>query len=89
VLAVVHTSLAFGLYTAGLKCLDAGQAAIVATVEPVVAGAVGVILLGEALTAPKLLGALLVLAVAVLAQVRLEKTSRREDVSPEVPYRPR
>ena len=37
-LAVVHTSLAFGLYTVGLKRLDAGQAAIVATVEPVVAG---------------------------------------------------
>jgi DME family drug/metabolite transporter len=88
-LAVVHTSLAFGLYTVGLKRLDAGQAAIVATVEPVVAGAVGVILLGEALTAPKLLGALLVLAGAVLAQVRLEKTSRREDVSPEGPYWPR
>jgi len=74
-LAVVHTSLAFGLYTVGLKRLDAGQAAIVATVEPVVAGAIGVVLLGEALTAPKLLGALLVLAGAALAQVRLGETS--------------
>ena len=88
-LAVVHTSLAFGLYTAGLRRLDAGQAAIVATVEPVVAGAVGVVLLGEVLTALKVLGALLVLAGAVLAQVRLEKASRREDVSPEAPSRPR
>lgn len=87
-LAVVHTSLAFGLYTAGLKRLDAGQAAIVATVEPVVAGAIGVILLGEALTAPKLLGALLVLAGAALAQVRLEEASRRENVSPKAPSRP-
>ncbi len=88
-LAVVHTSLAFGLYTAGLKRLDAGQAAIVATVEPVVAGAIGVVLLGEALTAPKLLGALLVLAGAALAQVRLDKASRREDISPEAPSRTR
>ena len=72
-LAVVHTSLAFGLYTAGLKRLDAGQAVIVATVEPVVAGATGVVLLGEELTAPKVLGALLVLAGAALAQVRFEK----------------
>ncbi len=88
-LAVVHTSLAFGLYTVGLKRLDAGQAAIVATVEPVVAGAIGVVLLGEALTAPKVLGALLVLAGAALAQVRLEKASRREGVSPESPSRPR
>ncbi len=74
-LAVVHTSLAFGLYTVGLERLEAGQAAIVATVEPVVAGAIGVVLLGEALTAPKLLGALLVLAGAALAQVRLGETS--------------
>jgi DME family drug/metabolite transporter len=89
VLAVVHTTLAFGLYTAGLKRLDAGQAAIVATVEPVVAGAVGVILLGEALTAPKVFGALLVLAGAALVQARLEKTPRSEDVSLEWPSRPR
>ena len=88
-LAVVHTSLAFGLYTVGLKRLDAGQAAIVATVEPVVAGAIGVVLLGETLTAPKVLGALLVLAGAALAQVRLEKAARSEEVYPESPSRPR
>ncbi len=87
-LAVVHTSLAFGLYTVGLKRLDAGQAAIVATVEPVVAGAIGVVLLGETLTAPKLLGALLVLAGAALAQVRLAKEPRSEDVIPRTPPRP-
>jgi hypothetical protein len=49
-LAVVHTSLAFGLYTAGFKCF-AGQAAIVATVESVAAGAIRVALLGEELSA--------------------------------------
>ena len=87
-LAVVHTALAFGLYTVGLKRLDAGQAAIVATVEPVVAGAIGVVLLGEELTALKVIGALLVLAGAALAQVRLEKTSRGSTV-PEDPSQPR
>jgi DME family drug/metabolite transporter len=79
-LAVVHTALAFGLYTVGLKRLDAGQAAIVATVEPVVAGAIGVVLLGEKLTALKVVGALLVLAGAALAQVSLEKASREGTV---------
>ncbi len=88
-LAVVHTSLAFGLYTVGLKKLDAGQAAIVATVEPVVAGATGVVLLGEELTAPKLLGALLVLAGAALAQIRLGKAPRRESEGYKAPSRPR
>ncbi len=80
-LATVHTALAFGLYTAGLQRLDAGQAAIVATVEPVVAGTVGVALLGEELTAPKLMGAVLVLAGAALAQIRLRKASRGQDVA--------
>jgi drug/metabolite transporter, DME family len=68
-LAVVHTTLAFALYTYGMRHLGAGRAAIVATIEPVVAGATGILLLGEALTGPKLLGALLVLAGAGLTQV--------------------
>lgn len=68
-LAVVHTTLAFALYTFGLRRLEAGRAAIVATVEPVVAGALGVLLLGEELTGLKVLGALLVLSGAALAQV--------------------
>lgn len=68
-LAVVHTALAFALYTFGLRGLEAGRAAIVATVEPVVAGALGVFLLGEDLTVLKGLGAVLVLAGAALAQV--------------------
>ena len=72
-LAVVHTTLAFALYTFGLGRLGAGRAAIVATVEPVVAGALGTLLLGEDLTFPKAIGALLVISGAALAQVRLSK----------------
>ncbi len=72
-LAVVHTTLAFALYTFGLGRLGAGRAAILATVEPVVAGALGTVLLGEELTLPKLAGAVLVISGAALAQVRLRK----------------
>jgi DME family drug/metabolite transporter len=72
-LAVVHTTLGFALYTFGLGRLGAGRAAIVATVEPVVAGALGAWLLREDLTFPKILGALLVISGAALAQVRLRK----------------
>lgn len=75
-LAVVHTTLAFALYTFGLGRLGAGRSAIVATVEPVVAGAVGVVLLGEEATALKVVGALLVIAGAVLAQVRAGKARK-------------
>ena len=69
-LAVVHTTLGFALYTFGLGRLGAGRAAIVATVEPVVAGVLGTALLGEALTFPKALGALLVISGAAMAQAR-------------------
>jgi drug/metabolite transporter, DME family len=72
-LAVVHTTLGFALYTAGLGRLGAGRAAIVATVEPVVAGVLGTALLGEDVTFPKVVGALLVISGAALAQVRLRK----------------
>jgi drug/metabolite transporter, DME family len=74
-LAVVHTTLGFALYTFGLGRLGAGRAAIVATVEPVVAVALGTALLGEALSVPKLVGASLVISGAALAQVRLRKSS--------------
>jgi len=72
-LAVVHTTLAFALYTFGLGRLGAGRAAIVATVEPVVAVALGAALLAEDLTFPKVIGAGLVISGAALAQVRLRK----------------
>ncbi len=75
-LAVVHTTLAFALYTFGLGKLGAGRSAIVATVEPVVAGAIGVVLLGEEATALKVVGALLVIVGAVLAQVRAGKARK-------------
>lgn len=71
--AVVHTALTYALYTYGLRRLEAGQAAILATVEPVVAGLLGVALLNEALTPPKVVGALLVLAGAALAQMHSRK----------------
>jgi drug/metabolite transporter, DME family len=89
ILAVVHTALAFRLYTAGLKRLDAGQAAIVATVEPVAAGAIGVALFGEEISAPKLLGgALGARGRGAGPGVMLEKASRRAAAS-EAPSRPR
>ncbi len=76
-MAVAHTALGYALYTFGIRRLEAGQAAIIATMEAVVAMVLGVALLGEALTFFKTLGGLLVLAGAVLAQVRLRKPRLR------------
>jgi DME family drug/metabolite transporter len=78
-LAVVHTTLAFALYTFGLGRLGAGRAAIVATVEPVVAGTLGTVLLGEDLTVPKAVGGVLVISGAALAQVRVGKNGFRSN----------
>jgi drug/metabolite transporter (DMT)-like permease len=71
---LVHTVLTYALYTFGLQRLEAGQAAILATVEPVVAVALGVVLLGEELTVLKVIGGVLVLCGAALSQVRFRKT---------------
>jgi DME family drug/metabolite transporter len=73
VTVVVHTVLTYALYTFGLQRLEAGQAAILATVEPVVAGTMGAVLLNEELTALKLLGGVLVISGAALAQIRAGK----------------
>lgn len=72
-MAVAHTTLGYALYTFGIRRLEAGQAAIIATMEAVVASILGVALLGEEMTALKLLGGLLVLTGAALAQIRLRK----------------
>lgn len=76
-MAVAHTALGYALYTFGIRRLEAGQAAIIATVEAVVASILGATLLGETLTFLKVLGGLLVLSGAVLAQIRLRKPRLR------------
>lgn len=76
-MAVAHTALGYALYTYGIRRLEAGQAAIIATMEAVVASILGVALLGEEMTLLKVLGGLLVLAGAALAQIRLRKPRLR------------
>ena len=50
------------LYMRGLQNLEAGHAAILATIEPVVAAVVSFLFLGEAFTLQKVLGIVLILA---------------------------
>lgn len=67
-LALGPTVGALVLYTTGLQSVPAGVASVTATLEPVVATLLAVIVLGERLTPPQLLGgALIVGAVAMLA----------------------
>ncbi len=62
------TVVAYAFYTWGIGRVPVGRASIVAMVEPVAAGLLGFIILGERLEPPQLLGAVLVLAGATLAQ---------------------
>lgn len=78
-LGVGPTFLAYRLYTAGLQWVPASTAAIVATVEPVVAAGLGWLVLGEALTAGQGAGAALVLLAGLLAQ---EGAARKEAERP-------
>jgi drug/metabolite transporter, DME family len=61
-LGVVPTYLAYLLYSRGLMRIDATRAAVVATIEPVVAALLAFFLFGEALGAAGYAGAALVLA---------------------------
>ncbi len=68
-LAVVPTVVAYRLLAAGLRVVAPGPAATLALTEPVVAASLGIVVLGERLSVPATLGAVLVLtAVLVLAR---------------------
>ena len=60
-LAFLSTALPFLLYTKGLQGIEAGKAAILATVEPFVAAVVGALVFGEHFDLPKIVGMLLIL----------------------------
>ncbi|GLX00731.1 EamA family transporter [Microtetraspora sp. NBRC 16547] len=73
-LGVVPTALAYGLFFAGLGAVSGTTAAVVALVEPLVAALIGVLLLGEHLTALQLAGGVLLMA-AVYRLARAELTT--------------
>ena len=54
------------LYTKGLEGVASGQASILATVEPVVAALVGILVFRESVTVGKLVGIVLILAAIVM-----------------------
>ncbi|AOS98651.1 threonine and homoserine efflux system [Microbulbifer aggregans] len=67
-LGLLGAGLSFTLYVIGLKRITPTVASIVAMVEPVTAALFGVIVLGENLAAPQVLGiALIVLTVSILS----------------------
>lgn len=67
------TVLAYLLYTNGLKHMESSRASITATVEPIVATLLGVIVFQEVLSAWQILGIVLVIGAVILVQERSPK----------------
>jgi drug/metabolite transporter (DMT)-like permease len=66
-LGLFSTLVPFALFTAGLHRLPAAEAGVLATSEPLIAVVAAAVFLGEALAPVQCIGAVLVLAAAVLA----------------------
>ena len=73
-LGLVNTGLAYLLYFSGLQRLPAQSVALISYVDPVSALFFSAVFLHESLTAPQLLGAVLILGGAVLGELRGRKS---------------
>ncbi len=67
-LSFFSTTLAYLLYTKGLQVIESSRASIVATIEPVVASLIGLLVFQEMLSIGQYLGIGLVLAAVVIVQ---------------------
>lgn len=67
-IAVCGTILPFGLYFEGVSHIRSTHASITATLEPITAGVISALLLGEMLSSLQVLGGLLVIASIILLQ---------------------
>ena len=68
-LGIMCTSVPYFLYTYGLNRMDAGKAAVIAFVEPMVATLAGFAVFGEAVTIAGIAGILLILASVFLLNI--------------------
>lgn len=76
-IALVSTALAIVTFFAGLKRIDPANASMISTLEPVVTVVLAVIVLGEAITIPKILGGMMILAAVAF----LAKSEAKQEVS--------
>ena len=79
-IAVFGTAIPFGLYFVGINYVRSTRAMITATLEPISAGFIAYLFLGEALEPLQILGAALVIGAIILLQLR----SERDEMTPEL-----
>lgn len=70
---IVTCFLPYMLYTYGLTGMENGKASIIASIEPVVATLMGILIFGESLTLMSAAGVILVLAAIVVTNLNFEK----------------
>jgi drug/metabolite transporter (DMT)-like permease len=75
-LAALSTVIPYLLYTWGLEEVEAGRASILATVEPLVAAAVGIAVYSEPVTLHKLLGTLLICSSIILLNIPKKESNQ-------------
>ena len=76
-MAVVSTVLPIWLMAEGVKRIGASQVSMISAIGPVITIYLGWLILGEAVTAIQLTGALLVLAGVLLVGLRVESLSAK------------
>ena len=79
-IAFLGTAVPFGLYFMGINYIRSTRAAITATLEPISAGFIAYLFLGETLAPLQVLGGILVIAAIVVLQLRGEK----DELTPEL-----
>ncbi len=75
-IAVCGTILPFGLYFEGVSRIRSTHASITATLEPITAGVISALFLGEMLSPLQVLGGLVVIASIILLQWEKERDGR-------------
>ena len=72
IVGLIHTGITYCLYFSSLKELPGQEAAILSYIDPLVAVAVSVFVLGEQLTAAQLIGGILILGFTLYNELRTE-----------------
>ncbi|MGM9923375.1 MAG: DMT family transporter [Bacillus sp. (in: firmicutes)] len=76
-LCMFSTVIAYLLYTEGLKVIESSKASILATVEPLTAMLIGIIVFQESITAIQMLGGGIIFISAILASVNVKSLIRK------------
>ena len=75
-IGIISTLIPFLAYTKGLERLEAGKAAVVAFVEPMVATFTGIVVFKEVLTYKNVIGIILIFIAIVLLNIKINKNNQ-------------